>query len=102
MKSLTPASSPTGIEAIFKVAARFAFAVAVILIPFRLQFASISRWMPPLYTNYTELVLYASDIAILCTLALWVISLVLARRLPRLGPRYLWISRRIGSWEIPG
>ena len=79
------------ISAAFAFAARLSFAAVVILIPVRFRIVLLSRPMPPLYSDYTDFLLFAADIALLTVLAMWIISLLLAPRKPTLGPRHIWI-----------
>ena len=71
--------------------ARISFGVVVLLAPFRLRMVLVARPTPPVYADYTDFLLFASDIALLMTLVLWLISLALAPRAVRFGPRHIWI-----------
>lgn len=73
------------------LAARVAFSVAIILIPFRLRLWTLHRTIPHLYPWYTDLTVFASDAVVLLTLVLWSLALSIAPRRPSLGPRHLWI-----------
>lgn len=95
MKSLTPSNSTVGFASVFSLAARISFAAVIILIPFRLGVDVLPRPSPSLYAGYTDLFVLASDTAVVSVLAFWSISLVLSRRAPWLGPRYLWIPLAI-------
>jgi hypothetical protein len=86
--------------------ARLLFAATIILIPFRLRWILLARPQPPLYRDYTDLLLFAPDAALLGTLALWLASSLLSRRRPSLGPRAMWIPLAIltlAGWaSVPG
>jgi O-antigen ligase len=71
-------------------AALLAFSLTIVLIPFRLNLTLLKRPMLPLYWDYTDFQLYASDAAMLVTLALWGLSLLVQRRSIRLGSPYIW------------
>lgn len=69
--------------------ARLTLGATLILIPFRFRFVLLARPFPPVYTDYTDFLLFASDLFVIGTLALWLLSLALEpRRLSR-GPLFL-------------
>jgi O-antigen ligase len=70
---------------------RLCFATTVILIPVRYRIVLLTRSIPPLYSDYTDFLLFAADVAMLITLALWILSLILLPRKIVLGPRHIWI-----------
>ena len=70
----------------FSVAARIAFAVMVFLIPFRWRLEIWHRPFYPIYSDYTDFLLFASDIAMIYTLVFWAGSLILFPRKLKLGP----------------
>lgn len=72
-------------------AARACFAAALVLLPLRWRIVLLSRPAAPVYSDYTDFLLYAADAVILLMLALWLISLLLQARKPTLGPRHIWI-----------
>ncbi len=57
----------------------------------RLRVDLLSRPNLPIHSDYTDLLLFAPDIAMLATLALWGLSLALGRQGVRLGPSYIWV-----------
>ncbi len=71
--------------------ARFAFALTVILIPFRLRYVLAARPLPPVYKDYTDFLLFSGDIFLLLTLACWGTGLALAPRRIRPGPLFITI-----------
>jgi hypothetical protein len=76
-------------EARVRVIALIGFFIAVILAPLRFRFTLVSRPAPPIYPDYTDFLLFASDLALVVSLALWFLSLALCPRRLRLGPVYL-------------
>jgi O-antigen ligase len=66
-----------------------AFGALVILSPFRARIDLVTGRAVPVYGDYTDFLLFISDIAALATLGLWVLSLVLQRRRVSFGPRFL-------------
>ncbi len=72
-------------------ATRLSFAATVILIPVRYRIVLLARPMPPLYSDYTDFLLFAADVAMLTTLAIWIFSLLLSPRKLTMGPRHIWI-----------
>ncbi|HEU0073883.1 MAG TPA: O-antigen ligase family protein [Dehalococcoidia bacterium] len=63
-----------------------AFSTLIVLSPFRARFELVSRPDTPVYGDYTDFLLYWSDVAFLAFLALWGLSLLIGGRLPRFGP----------------
>ncbi len=72
-------------------AARLSFAATVILIPVRFHTVLLARPTLRIYDEYTDFSLFAADVAMLLTLALWLLSLSFSRRRVALGPRHIWI-----------
>src|SRR5574341_870640 len=72
-----------------RLMARVSFALTLVLIPFRYRVVLLTRPFPPIYADYTDFLLFASDITLLVTLGLWLISLILKPRRIYLGPFYL-------------
>jgi O-antigen ligase len=68
---------------------RLAFAMLIGLIPFRYRFIQIARPLPPIYNDYTDFILSASDIFLLATLCGWGITLMLHPRRINRGPLLL-------------
>lgn len=71
-------------------AARVSFSLAVILIPFRAHITLLKRPTLPVYGDYTDFQLYASDAAVLLTLLFWGVSLLAGRGLVRRGSLLVW------------
>ncbi|MBK8784524.1 MAG: O-antigen ligase family protein [Anaerolineales bacterium] len=76
----------------FSTAARIAFAVTVFLIPFRWRLEIWDRPFYPLYSDYTNFLLFASDIAMVYTLVFWAGSLIIFPRKLKLGSMFIFIS----------
>ncbi len=79
------------LKSFFDLGARFFFAATVVLIPFRWRLDLWVRPMPPLYSDYTNFLLSASDIALICLLSFWACSLFLQPRTLRAGDRLAWV-----------
>jgi len=71
--------------------ARISFSLTIILIPFRWRIVLLERPNPPLYGDYVNFLLFAADIALVCTLILWGISCLLEGRKISLGSPLIWI-----------
>lgn len=69
--------------------ARVTFAGTVVLIPFRMRNLLVARPMPPVYHDYTDLLLFASDLFLLATLAFWLPGRLLEPRRFHAGPRFI-------------
>ena len=74
-------------------AAWWAFAVLLVLSPFRARIELMARPVGTLYGDYTDVLLYWSDIATLATVALWLGSLALR-------PRPVWFGPRLLAWPV--
>lgn len=66
-----------------------AFAVLIVLSPFRARIELAARPTVPVYGDYTNFFLFWSDIAMLLTIGLSLLSLVLTPRRLYVGPRFL-------------
>ena len=71
--------------------ARIAFIALVVLSPFRARIDLLARPDPPVYGDFTDVLLYWSDIALVATLGCWLLSLAARRRAITLGPRFLTV-----------
>ncbi len=88
----TQLAEQNGAQAVLRTLARLMFAFMIILIPFRFRFVLLQRPVPPIYQDYTDFLLFLSDIALIATLGFWITSLILKPRLIRPGPRLLALS----------
>ncbi len=66
-----------------------AFIATVILTPFRLHVVLLSRPVIPIWGDYTDFLLYASDIALLLTVLPWLAQLWSQKQGPNLSPRFI-------------
>jgi O-antigen ligase len=69
--------------------ARLTLGATIILIPFRYRIPFLARPFPPVYQDYTDFLLFASDIFLIATLSLWLLSLALEPRPITRGPLFL-------------
>ena len=71
--------------------AKLAFGLLLVLSPFRARIELVARPTPPLYGDYTDFLLFWSDLAALLVLALWSVTLWARRgwRSISLGPPFL-------------
>lgn len=74
---------------VYKLGARLSFALTIIFIPFRWRLDIWSRPFFPLYSDYTDFHLFASDIALLFTLVFWLGSWILEPRDLQMGNRFI-------------
>jgi putative inorganic carbon (HCO3(-)) transporter len=79
----------TALSLRLRQAAFLAFAVAVVFSPFRARIELRARPTTPVYGDFTDFVLFWSDIAVLATIALWLLSVAFAPRPIRRGPRFV-------------
>lgn len=73
-------------------AARAALGVTILLIPFRFREVLLSRPFPSIWSDYTDLILFASDVGLFAVLVFWAISLAFQPRRIRMQPIGLIIS----------
>ena len=66
-----------------------ALGATIVLIPFRYRFTLLTRPFDPVYSDYTDFLLFAGDILLLLTLLLWLASLLLQPRRLTFGPLFL-------------
>ncbi len=59
------------------ITSKVAFGIAIILTPFRYRIDLFSRPFPPIYQDFTDLLVYTSDIFIVITLLFWLASLAI-------------------------
>jgi O-antigen ligase len=69
--------------------AHVSFALTILLIPFRSRLDLLPRSFPPIYADYTDFLLFATDITLLAALGLWLVSLILEPHPVKLGPLYM-------------
>lgn len=90
----------------FSFAARAAFALTIFLIPFRWRLVIWQRPFFPIYSDYTDYLLFASDVPMLYLLLFWACSLLLMPRKLKAGSAWMWIclvGLTIAGWvSVPG
>jgi O-antigen ligase len=59
---------------------KVSFGIAIVLTPFRYRVDLLSRPFPPVYQDFTDLLLYAPDVFILLTLLFWLASFTFSGR----------------------
>lgn len=69
--------------------ARISFGAAVVLAPFRYRWTLASRPSPPIYKDFTDFLLFASDPLVISAVLFWLTSIVVKPRQVRLGPLFL-------------
>lgn len=69
--------------------ARFACAIAVLFAGFRFRWSLYELRLPPVYADYTDGLLFLSDLFLLITLAAWGASLIIQPRRLEHGPAFL-------------
>jgi len=73
----------------------------VLLIPFRFRLELWTRPFFPVYSDYTDFLLFASDITLLFTLGLWACSLIMEPRRVKAGNPLMWmllVGLTITAW----
>ena len=83
---LTRAKAATALQ----ILAKLAFAALVVTLPFRSRAVLLARPLPPVYGDYTDLLLFPSDLCMVSTLLLWLLSLGLRPRPINRGPAFLF------------
>ena len=73
----------------FDILAYLALGATIILIPFRDRLTLTARPFDPIYRDYTDFLLFASDLFVGLTLLFWLISLLLRPRRLTAGPLFL-------------
>lgn len=79
------------ISNILALAGRLSFAITVVLIPIRINWVILERPLSLVYEEFTNIYLFAVDVAMLTTLLFWATSISISRRKLNLGPRHIWI-----------
>lgn len=71
--------------------ARLAFGLTIVLIPFRFRYILLERPVPDIYKDYTDFLLFGSDIAVSFVLIFWMFSLLFGRSPVWLGPKFMLV-----------
>ena len=69
--------------------ARLALGAMIVALPLRYRFVLAARPVLPVYGDYTDILLFWSDIFLLAALGLWLLSLALQPRSVSFGPGFL-------------
>lgn len=83
------ASLPAGLAVMSRRGAWIAFGCLVVISPWRARIEIEARRTGTVYGDYTDFLLFVSELALLATLALWGASLLLDHRPVRTGPRFI-------------
>ncbi len=79
--------------------ARLTLGALIVTLPVRARLVLAARPTPPVYGDYTDLLLFWSDVFLLATLSLWLLGLVLWPRRVRFGPAVLhWPLAALIGW----
>ena len=69
--------------------ANVALGGGILLVPFRLRFVIFAQPIPPIYHDYTDGLLFLSDILFIAALSFWVMRVILEKRRPTIGPLFM-------------
>lgn len=96
---------------LFSIGAHFFFALTIVLLPVRWRIVLSARPALPVYGDYTDFLLFAPDIAMLGTLALWGLTFLLQPRKLHWGRAHVWVPllgltlagwvSLMSSWDPP-
>ena len=81
--------------------AAFSFAVVIVLSPLAARFDLLARPAPDVAPAYTDLLLPWAYVAMIVTIALWLLGVALRPRPLRFGPAFIWIPA-VGLLAIVG
>lgn len=79
------------LEAPLRIGAYLSFFITIILTPFRLRFEILSRSLSPVYGDFTNFLVFGSDIFLIATLVFWALRLLVNPRRIESGPSFLSI-----------
>ncbi|MBI3170068.1 MAG: O-antigen ligase family protein [Chloroflexi bacterium] len=74
----------------FKTSARLFFALTILSMPLRFRLVVWTRPFFPVYSDYTDFLLFANDLALSFTLVFWACSLIVEPRKVRVGNPFVW------------
>lgn len=78
-------SMVSGISSVLMTVSKLFFAATILLSPFRFRFVLYQLRIPPVYADYTDGLLFLSDIALFLAVVSWLIALILSRMAPNFG-----------------
>ena len=81
---------PSPLLRFFQTGARIFFAASIVLAPFRLRATLWTRPFFPVYSDYTDFLLFACDVPVYFMLVFWGCSLLIAPRRLRLGNSFIF------------
>ena len=84
-----PAARVTALPQIARTLARIALGATILVLPFHARVVLSSRPVGTIYGDYTDFLVFASDLFLLATLACWLFSLTLERQSIKTGPLLL-------------
>jgi O-antigen ligase len=73
-----------------KTGAKLAFALALISLPLRGRVVLLARPLPPVYSDFTDFLIFPSDLFVAATLLLWLADCRLSPRSIARGPAFLF------------
>ena len=89
--SVVNISYPSPLSRFFQTGARIFFAASIVLAPFRLRANLWVRPFHPVYSDYTDFLLFACDVPVYFMLVFWGCSLLLAPRRVKPGNPFVFI-----------
>jgi hypothetical protein len=92
--ALSPARAAAWADSLRPIS-RLVFGVLVVLSPFRARIVLEERPLGALYGDYTDFLLYSSDVLLIGLLLLWGLSLALQ-------PRRVWLGPALVRWPVIG
>jgi hypothetical protein len=87
IKSQTPSGKEAA--ACLRTLSRLSLAVLIITIPLRYRWILLDRPNPPIYLEYTDVLLFISDLFLSLILIFWLVSLAVEPRRLNLGPVFI-------------
>jgi O-antigen ligase len=90
-KNAELAARVTVLPQIAKTLARIAFSATIILLPWHARVVLLARPVGTIYGDYTDFLVFASDVFLISTLACWLVSQALERQPVKPGPLLLTV-----------
>jgi O-antigen ligase len=87
--AISRAASKLSIASLLRAFELAALWGTIILIPLRLRLFTLARPRAPIYADFTDFILFASDIFLILALFFWMLSVAVRPRPLTLGPRFL-------------
>jgi len=86
---------PAAVSIALRRVAQISFGGLIITLPIRYRLVLIERPYPEIYREYSDVLLYASDVFMVLTVISWVLSFLIERKSPKIGPFFL-------TWPLIG